>query len=62
MNSSVELKNAMLRLYESLSTGDISAIGKLYSHKEDILVVGTDLNEWWVGYETFARVHNAKFQ
>jgi ketosteroid isomerase-like protein len=62
MNPSEELKNTMLRLYESLSMRDISMIEKLYSHKEDILVIGSDPDEWWVGYEAFARAHKAQFQ
>jgi len=62
MNPSAELKNAMLRLYESIAAGDMSAVERLYSHKNDLLVIGTDPGEWWVGYETFARVHQAQFE
>jgi len=45
MKSSDELKNVMLHLYESLSTGDMSAIERLYSHAKDVLVIGTDPGE-----------------
>jgi len=62
MEASLELRNVMLRLYASLSTGDMSEIEKLYSHQEDILVIGTDPDEWWAGYASFACAHEAQYQ
>lgn len=49
MNPSVELKNALLRLYASESSGDMSAIEHLFSHQDGVLAIGTDPNERWVG-------------
>lgn len=60
MNQSVELKNVLLHLYESLSSGDIVAIEHLFSHQDGVLAIGTDPNEWWAGYDTIDRVFKAQ--
>ena len=62
MNPSDEVKNAVLRLYESMSIGDVSAIERLFSHQSGILTIGSDPNEWWAGYDTIDRVFKAQFQ
>jgi len=62
MNPSVELKNVMLRLYESESAGDVSAMGHLISRQDGVVRIGTDPNEWWAGYDTIFRVHKAQWQ
>jgi len=62
MNPSVELKNAMLRLYESMTSGDASAVGRLFSRHSGVLAIGTDPKEWWADYETIVRMYGAQFQ
>jgi SnoaL-like protein len=62
MNASVDLKNAMLRLYESMTSGNVSAIQRLFSRQSGVTAIGTDPNEWWADYETIVRVHKAQFQ
>jgi hypothetical protein len=62
MNTSVELKNAMLRFIESFSSGDVSTIEHLFSHQDGVLALGTDPSEWWAGYDTITRVHKAQLQ
>ena len=62
MEPSLEIKNVVLSLYASLSRRDMGALEKLYSQHDRLLVIGTDPDEWWEGYETFARVHKAQFQ
>lgn len=62
MNPSVELKNVMLRLYESMSSGDVSAIERLISRQSGVLVIGTDPDEWWAGYDTIVGAFKAQMQ
>jgi hypothetical protein len=52
MKQSVELRDLVLRFYEAFSSGDISLIEKLYSQKDEVLLIGSDSNEWWAGYKT----------
>jgi ketosteroid isomerase-like protein len=62
MNPSDELKKTLLRLYESESSGDIGALEGLLSHREDVLTIGTDPGEWWLGYSTIHRIFSAQSQ
>lgn len=62
MNPSAELKNVVLRLYESMTKGDVSAFERLFSRQSGVIAIGTDPNEWWADYETIVRVHKAQFQ
>ena len=62
MNQSTELKDVMLQLYEALPTGNTAALKGLLSSKGDVLIIGTDPNEWWADPETILRVHQAQFQ
>jgi ketosteroid isomerase-like protein len=62
MNTSVELKSLTLRLYESMTSGDLNAIVSLFSHQSGVLAIGSDPNEWWAGYDTIERVFKVQFQ
>jgi SnoaL-like protein len=62
MNPSVELRDFMLRSYEAMSTGDVLAIEHLLLHQDGVPSIGTDPNEWWAGYKTIIRIHQAQFQ
>ena len=55
MNPSVELRNAVLRLYESMSSGDVGAIERLFSRQSGVLAIGSDPKEWWSDYDTIVR-------
>jgi len=55
MNPSDEVKNAVLRLYESMSIGDVSAIERLFSIKAAFSPSALTQNEWWAGYDTIDR-------
>ena len=56
MEQSIELRNLMLRFSEAYSNGDIMFIENLISQKEGVLVIGTDPNEWWVGYDKIIKI------
>ena len=62
MHPSDEIKNAVLRLYESMSNGDVSVIERLFSQQSGVLAIGSDPAEWWVGYAMIDRVFKAQFQ
>jgi hypothetical protein len=62
MNPSDDLKNAILRFYESFTAGDVNIIEPILSRESSSLSIGTDPNEWWTGYDTIARVFKAQFQ
>ena len=62
MNPSDEIKNALLRLYESMTIGDVNAIERLFSHQSGVLAIGSDPSEWWADYETISQVFSAQFQ
>jgi len=62
MKPSDDIKNVLLRLYESESSSDINTFTQLFSRREGVLVIGTDPAEWWDGYEVISRVHEAQLQ
>ena len=62
MNPSTEVRNAVLCLYESMGTGDVSAIERLFSYESGVLAIGTDPNEWWAGHDTIVEAFRAQLQ
>lgn len=62
MEPSVELRNAVLRWYESESSGDVKAFEHLFSHQPGILFIGTDPEEWWSDFDVIQRVFTAQLQ
>lgn len=49
MNPSIELKNVMLQFYESKSKAGF------FSHQDAVMLIGTDPEEWFVGFETISQ-------
>ena len=62
MNPSDEIKNAVLRLYEAMGTGDASAIQRLLSHQSGVLAIGSDPIEWWSGYATIEQAFKVQLE
>jgi hypothetical protein len=62
MNPSTEVRNAVLRLYESMGTGDVCAIERLFSCESGTLAIGTDPNEWWAGRDAIVEAFKAQLQ
>jgi len=62
MESSTELRDLVLRSYQSLTAGDRSFLEQIISHQPGVLNIGTDPKEWWSGYDTFLQVAVAQFQ
>jgi adenylate cyclase len=62
MNPSTELKNAVLRLYECISLGDVGAVQHLFSQQDGVLAIGSDPNEWWADYDMITQAFKAQLQ
>ncbi len=51
MKQSDELRDLVLKWYESVSSGDlVSAVESFFSRQDGVLSIGTDPNEWEEGY------------
>ncbi len=57
---SAELKELMLRWYESFSSGDLHVTEALLSHDPVLLTIGTDPAEWVMGFEAIAPIYRAQ--
>jgi hypothetical protein len=62
MDPSAELESAVLRLYETMATGDLTAIERLFSRQSGVLAIGSDPTEWWAGHDAIMRALEAQFQ
>jgi ketosteroid isomerase-like protein len=60
MESSAELKSAVLRLYEAMAAGDPGAIGRFFSRASGVLAIGSDPAEWWAGHDAIAQAFAAQ--
>ncbi len=54
------LRDLTLRFYEAATTGDLSFFDRHVSRQERALVVGTDPNEWWEGFEALREAIRAQ--
>jgi hypothetical protein len=62
MEPSTELKELVLRTYAAMGNGDTSFYDQHLSHQEGVLIIGSDPNEWWTGYDTIIQVFNAQMR
>ena len=60
MEQSDELRDLTLRFYEAATTGDLPFFERYVSRQQGAVFVGTDPNEWWVGYEAFVEAMRAQ--
>ena len=56
MEPSIELKNIVLHYYEAGAQGRTDLIEQMLSHDDGTVVIGTDPNEWWEGYENITSI------
>ena len=49
------VKAAMNQLWQSWETRDINLVSEVMAHDLDMVIIGTDAAERWVGYEEFRR-------
>ena len=62
MKESAELKELTSQLYKAMETGDMAFFGDHVSQEQGTLVIGTDPEEWWVGYDVIKKVITAQLK
>jgi len=63
MNPSKEIADVMKNFYDRWSAGDSSFIDDLLTSQNDIVVVGTDPDEWWQqGRDTVRKIWSTQFK
>ena len=48
------------RYAEAVRAGDLDTVATLIDDSDDVLIIGTDPNEWWRGRETVLAVYRAQ--
>jgi ketosteroid isomerase-like protein len=62
MQPSMELKELVLRTYAAMSNGDTSFYDNHLSRQDGVLIIGSDPDEWWTGYQTITDVFKAQMR
>ena len=62
MQKSTELRDLTLRWMEAWSSGDFGFFERHFAQQDGLLVIGTDPEEWWVGYDTVIQVLGAQIE
>ena len=52
----------MLRFYDAVSAGDLSFMDRWVSSQPEVLLIGTDPNEWWTDLAVAREVFKAQAQ
>ena len=55
METSTELRELKLSLYKLQEKGDCSYIERLMTRQNGSLIIGSDTDEWWTGYENIVK-------
>jgi hypothetical protein len=51
MERSSEIENLVRALYFAISEGDSAGLDELIGDDADVLLIGTDPDEWWAGHD-----------
>ena len=62
MNQAEAVKAAVLRLYGAIGSTDLEAISNQFSTGPDVLAIGTDAHEWWVGHSSIVEGLRRQFE
>jgi len=62
MQESEEIRAVMMRYYEAISNADLEAMKRMFSRQDGVLLIGTDPNEWWPGYDKVVEIWQAQFE
>lgn len=62
METSAEIRDLVLRSYQAMTSGDLAFLERNISRQPNIVSIGTDPDEWWVGFETIVRIARAQYQ
>ena len=62
MQQSTGLRDLVLSAYAGMASGDVTFYDQHLSHREGVLIIGSDPNEWWAGYDTIDQVYKAQMR
>ena len=62
MQQSTELRNLVLSAYDGMASGDVTFYDRHLSRWDGVLIIGSDPNEWWAGYDTINEVYKAQLR
>jgi len=61
MESSVELRDFMLQLYQTMSN-DAAGFARYVSQQPGVVAIGTAPEEWWSDHATISRIFKTQFE
>jgi SnoaL-like protein len=56
MERSTAIEDRTREVYGALERGDAAGVNALFSTQDGVLVIGTDPEEWWPGYDTITKI------
>ncbi|HEX9990794.1 MAG TPA: nuclear transport factor 2 family protein [Chloroflexia bacterium] len=62
MEESAEVRAAAMRYFDAIANGDAGFMEQFISREPCVLLVGTDLNEWWPGYDKIVEIWRGQFE
>ncbi len=62
MQESAELKELYRKLCDAQTNGDHEFFLRRFSGKDGLLAIGTDPDEWWLGYDAVTEVFTAQLK
>lgn len=62
MQPSSELRELVLRTYAAMGSGDTTFYERHLSQQDGVLIIGSDPDEWWTGYETITQIYKAQMR
>jgi hypothetical protein len=62
MQQSAELRELVLQTYAAMASGDTSFYEHHLARYDGVLVIGSDPDEWWVGYDRINAVYQAQLR
>lgn len=62
MEESAEVKSVATRYFDAIRNGDTGFMERFVSRDDSTLLIGTDPNEWWTGYERIVGIWKAQFE
>lgn len=62
MKRARELEDLTRQLYDAMVRGDRSFVADVVSQGEDVVMIGTDPQEWWSDYDTIVRIWSQQLE
>ncbi len=61
MEESAEVREVAMHYFDAICRGDTGYLEQFVSH-DSALLIGTDPNEWWTGYDKIIDIWKAQFE